>query len=71
MEPRFPKKRGKEGNLSKNTICFPIYKHLHMIYSPACLLYKQLCNLQDHKVGGSHAPATVNLARMVTPGGND
>ena len=51
---------------------FPVQiVRLHMIYSPACFLHKQLCNLQDHKVGGSPAPATVNLARMVTPGGND
>lgn len=71
VQPQFPKKCGKESNLSENTICFPIYKQLHMIYNPACLLYKQLCNLQDHKVRGSHAPAIINLAWMVTWGGND
>lgn len=71
MELQFPKKHCKQGNLSKNTICFPIYKQLPMIYSPAFLLHKRLRNLQDHKVGGSHAPATINLAWMVTQGRND
>lgn len=51
--PSLPRKKHyKEGDLRKNTICFPIYKQLHMIYSPACLLHKQHRNLQDHKVRG-------------------